>query len=241
MRAQERITGEAWPAPWLRHQHVTRYQWAASLAQGARMLDAACANAYGSVALLNGGARLVVGLDIALEAVREGRSTHGRERLALLLGDGTRLPFRDGAFDVFVSFETIEHVDDDHAYLAEARRVVRPDGIFLCSTPNRRLVNAGNTIHDRPFNPHHRREYTHGELAARLAPHFADVQWYGQSDYSRVYAKALAVVGRKWRTAGIRLHQLRKLSTIVFERAAKHRPFPLVATGEPEVLIALCR
>ena len=74
---------------------------------------------------------------------------------------------------------------DDAAYVAEARRVLRRGGAFLCSTPNRVLTNPGTT---KPFNPFHLREYTLPDPASRprrLAVTSDDIIWY--SDYSRGY------------------------------------------------------
>lgn len=237
--ARERVSANQWLPPWLRHQHITRYRWAAQFCTAARVLDAACANGYGSALLLEAGARFVAGADIAPEAIAEAARLH--RNLPLLVADGIRLPFHSAAFDVFVSFETVEHVRDDHAFVAEARRVVRQGGAFICSTPNRNLVNAGKSISDRPFNPFHVREYTRDELRRLLASQFATIEWFGQREYERTYVSALAMAGRVMQSAAVRLHQLRKLAGVPLESAQKHMPVPLVAGSETEVLIAVCR
>jgi len=47
------------------------------------------------------------------------------------------LPFADGAFDLVVSFETIEHIRPQREFLAEVRRVLAPEGMLLISSPNK--------------------------------------------------------------------------------------------------------
>lgn len=53
----------------------------------------------------------------------------------LVRGDGTRLPFRAGAFDVVVCSQVIEHFDDSEGALREAARVLAPGGTLLLSVP----------------------------------------------------------------------------------------------------------
>jgi SAM-dependent methyltransferase len=184
-------------------------------------------------------AKQVVSLDIAIDAVAEAHRTSAD--LKALLGDAARLPFADASFGVFVSFETIEHVSDDAAYVREARRVLRDGGTFLCSTPNRLLVNPGNTIADRPFNPYHLREYSAAELEAVLRIAFGSVEMLGQSRFTARYSRALAAIGRRWKMAGVRVHQLRKLAGLPFERRSRHEPFRSAPEEQPEVLVAVCR
>ena len=58
----------------------------------------------------------------------------GLANLAFLQADGTRLPFATGAFDAVLSHAVIEHVADADAYLAQARRVLKPGGWMYLST-----------------------------------------------------------------------------------------------------------
>ena len=238
MIVRERMEGGQWSPPWLYHQHVARYEWASRTFAAPAVLDAAAGTGYGSKKLA-GASRCVVSLDIAFAPLAEGKTaTPGLRALA---GDTTQLPFRDGAFDTFVSFETIEHVPDDDRYVREARRVTGKSGVFVCSTPNRRVVNPGNTIADKPFNRFHVREYDAGELQSLLRSAFSEVVMMGQSGFAVPYVRTLGVVGRRWRMAGVRLHQARKLLTMFLDKRERHEPRLLRAGEEPEVLIAICR
>lgn len=238
MLVKERLEEGQWVPPWLRHQHIARYEWARSFCQGGRVLDAACGSGYGSNVLR--AAAGVVSLDIAPEAIGAGRRSLGNQ-LRLLLGDTTRLPFRSGSFDTFVSFETIEHVLDDAAYVREARRVVKRGGVFICSTPNRAVVNPGNSIDDPPFNTFHVREYTLDELILLLRGAFGQVTTLGQRGFSGQWVNLLSWVGSRSRISAVRLHQLRKTATMPLERRAWHEPRRMGEREQPEVLIAVCR
>ncbi len=238
MLVKERLRAGQWVPPWLRHQHEARYEWACGWAKGATVLDAACGTGYGSRRLLDGGAARVIAMDISLEALLEGAWSGMR---TLACGSATSLPFPDAAFDLFVSLETIEHIQDDAAYLAEAARVLKRNGTFICSTPNRELLNPGRSLRDRPFNPFHVREYTAGELAAVLGRCFNNIAFFGQTPFPRWYVGMLHRVGKRVPMAAVRLHQIRKVMGIPAERRSRHLPVSLpLDHREPEVLIAVC-
>jgi SAM-dependent methyltransferase len=226
--------------PWVRAQHIERYRWASSLVAGLRVIDAACGAGYGSKMLADAGAERVDGFDVAAAAVRGAREAYGTTaRLRFDVADATRLPVPDHAYDLYVSFETIEHVEDDRALLAEAARVLKPGGKFVCSTPNRSLLDPGRTIADAPFNPHHVREYVQEEFDALLRTGFRHVEYLGQSQYSGQYVKWLGVIGERFPMAAVRLHQLRKLCSVPWQRASRCIPAEIEPAAEPEVLIAV--
>jgi 2-polyprenyl-3-methyl-5-hydroxy-6-metoxy-1,4-benzoquinol methylase/spore coat polysaccharide biosynthesis protein SpsF (cytidylyltransferase family) len=125
------------------------------------VLDVACGPGYGA-RLLGTKARLVVAADFATEAMALVRA--GDPDRPLVQADATRLGFRDKSFDAVISFETIEHVDD-HPYLAEMHRVLKPGGLFVLSTPQ-------NSLGHIPINAQHVREYSLEELTQTLSRHF---------------------------------------------------------------------
>jgi len=156
------------------------------------------------------------------------------------VADVTRLPSPDHAYDVFLSFETMEHVDDDTALLREAVRVLRPGGTFVCSMPNRRVTNPGIPITTKPYNSFHVREYTRSELEPVLNRFFPTVSFLGQSFNNQTYVGTLNSVGRWWPMLAVRIHQARKVLRAPLDKKDRHWPRPLGNRGEPEILVALC-
>src|SRR5438128_2513632 len=112
--------------------HASRYDFARPYVAGGSVLDVACGTGYGQ-ARLRRRARRVVGVDADLDAVRT--AARGDGVGPALVGDGARLPFGDGVFDVVTSFETLEHLDERDRFLSELRRVLKPDGVCVLSTP----------------------------------------------------------------------------------------------------------
>src|SRR5262249_10368600 len=162
----ERLTEKAWVAPWLRHEHTARYEWAAALAAGRTVADAACGTGYGARRLRAAGAARGDGYALSEEAIAGARRLPAAPGARFGAADVPRLPSPDHAYDVFFSFETIEHIADDLALLREAARVLKPGGTFVCSTPNRAVTNPGVPVTGRPYNHFHLRESTPPDLDA---------------------------------------------------------------------------
>lgn len=139
-------------------EHLARYLWATDLVRG-EVLDVACGTGYGSRLLAR--AASVSGVDRAEEAVALAR---GRVDGTFLVADVPPIPFADDCFDFVVSFETVEHIPEDGEFVREIRRVLRPGGRLLISTPNKDV----STVDGTPLNEWHIREYTLGSLKELL-------------------------------------------------------------------------
>jgi SAM-dependent methyltransferase len=159
----------------LLNEHMARYAFAARLSRGKRILDAACGAGYGSAELAQAG-QWVVGLDVSGDAVAHARAHYARPNLAFEQASCCELPHRDGAFDLVVAFEVIEHLEDWRGMLAEARRVLAPGGQFIVSTPNKLYYTESRGLHGA--NPFHVHEFTFGEFRAELEATFAHVSLF---------------------------------------------------------------
>jgi 2-polyprenyl-3-methyl-5-hydroxy-6-metoxy-1,4-benzoquinol methylase len=237
----ERISQNFRVPPWVRRQHIARYRWASCFTRGCKVIDAACGIGYGAKILLDRGAERIDGFDLSTEAIQTARVTYpNMEKLSFEKAGVTNLPISDHSYDVFVSMETIEHIENDTAFLKEARRVLKPNGKFICSTPNRKLTNPGTPISRRPFNPHHVREYTLRELESKLREQFHTIEFYGQTPYERAYTDFLEKLGKTLPRPTSRLHQIRKLVCAPWDNLDRHNPIPMPIYGEPEILLAVC-
>lgn len=160
----------------IRHEHLHRYAWCRELAHGKAVLDIACGEGYGS-AMLAEVAASVIGVDISPETIAHCRETYGHiDRLQFQLGDAAAIPLPDHSVDMVVSFETIEHHDRHVEMISEIRRVLRPDGILVISSPNRPVYSDKAGHH----NEFHVKELDFPELDDLLRRSFAQVRYYGQ-------------------------------------------------------------
>lgn len=173
--SEERLDPEAAPEASLQ-EHLARYLFAQERVSG-RVLDVACGAGYGTRLL---GA---VGVDLSKDALRAARNETDR----LVCSDALRLPF-GGTFDAVVSFETVEHVADPERFVEECRRVLRPGGVLLMSTPNRELWSPRTS---KPAQRHHVKEFSRKEFRTLLKS-FKDVELFGQLPMGRGAAAAFA-------------------------------------------------
>lgn len=84
----------------------------------------------------------------------------------------------DDSFDVVISFQVIEHIQNDRQFLAEIHRVLKPGGKAIITTPNIKMTLSRN--------PWHVREYTGEELKELASTIFSDVQMKGIAGNDKV-------------------------------------------------------
>ena len=119
-------------------QLIVRYAAARHLVAGKSVLDAACGEGFGSYLLNSWGAAHVLGIDIAEEAIARARRYFGSEHCEFLWGDVGELRRSVGRrnFDVIVSFDTIEHLEDPETFLRQLKTYLRDDTVLLVSYAN---------------------------------------------------------------------------------------------------------
>lgn len=146
---------------WFRRHEVV-YAAIAADCSGVAVLEAGCGEGYGAD-LLAGAARSVLALDYDATTVAHVRARYPRVDVAR--ANLVALPVPDGSVDVVVSLQVIEHLWEQERFLRECRRVLRPGGRLMVSTPNRITFSPGR---DTPLNPFHTRELDAAELSELL-------------------------------------------------------------------------
>ena len=113
----------------------------------------------------------------------------------LIIGDMTNSGLPSESFDLAVSVEVLEHVEDDEKFVSEVCRVLKPGGRFIMTTPN------GDFVENK--NPDHKRHYKRQQLNSLLEKYFTNVEV--------VYA----IAGGRYRKIGLKAWSLhRPLQTV---------------------------
>lgn len=178
LTGERTVPGVAEENYWFR-RHEAAYLALARHCADAVVLEAGCGEGYGAE-LLAGVARRVIAVDYDESATAHVRARY--PRVGVLRANLVLLPVRSGVVDVVASFQVIEHLWDQGGFLAECRRVLRPGGALLITTPNRLTFSPGLDV---PLNPFHTRELAADELrellvAAGLAVDFIGGLHHGE-------------------------------------------------------------
>jgi SAM-dependent methyltransferase len=165
-----KISGERVSSPaggfnptWQRH--VAAYELCEQFLGPGRVLDLGCGVGHSYSALAP---RATVGVDVDAAALA------GQER-ETVVADMRELPFGDGTFASVLSVHSIEHVPDPERVLAEAARVLEPDGTAVFVTPNRLTFARPDEIID----PYHYVEFDTAQLRALCEARFKQVELRG--------------------------------------------------------------
>ena len=177
------FTGERY-LPWvddsiINYEHLHRYRFATELTRGKKVLDLACGEGYGSFMLAEE-ANEVIGIDIDEATIKHASSRYEKENLRFIKGSITDIPIKEEkTFDVIVCFEALEHIKEHDELMREVKRLLKTDGIFIVSTPNKYTYTDEAGFR----NPFHLKELYFDEFKALLKDHFTHTTLYGQKVY----------------------------------------------------------
>lgn len=158
------ITGERtvpgiWHENYWFRRHEVVYLRLVPLVAGKDVLEAGCGEGYGAH-LLTADAKSLHALDY--DDYATGHVHAAYPQVPVLRANLVQLPYANESFDVVVSLQTIEHLWNQEAFVAECLRVLRPGGTMVISTPN--------TLTFPPGNMYHPKELTSDELRSLLEP-----------------------------------------------------------------------
>jgi SAM-dependent methyltransferase len=157
------------------YDHLARYRFAERHMVNKSVIDMGCGAGYGAHSLAKV-ACSVLGVDLSVEAVAHAAERYQASNLHYEVGDVGNLPYEDESFEAAVSFEVIEHLERPEELLCEVKRLLKKDGVFAVSTPNKQTYsNDRNRV-----NSYHLSEMYPLEFQELLERYFEHVQIYWQ-------------------------------------------------------------
>ncbi|HVS90639.1 MAG TPA: class I SAM-dependent methyltransferase [Mucilaginibacter sp.] len=152
-------------------EHLHRYALVMPFAEDKVVLDIACGEGYGSK-LIASKAREVIGVDIDGETIKTAQSKYKASNLSYKQGSADKMPIPDSSVDLVASFETIEHHDKHDEMMQEVKRVLKPGGSLIISSPEK----TGEVS----FNEFHVKELTFNEFKGLISKYFKYHKFYNQ-------------------------------------------------------------
>jgi len=157
-------------------RHLFPYDFAKDkLQKSSFVLDVGCGEGYGTD-LLSKYVSRIIGIDVDRNIIKHASDKYKSKNCSFKTYDGIKIPYKDNTFNAVVSFQVVEHISDDAGYISEVYRVLKKNGIFIVTTPNRTYRLMPN---QRPWNTSHIREYHHSGFEKLLKNKFSDVNVWG--------------------------------------------------------------
>ncbi len=154
------------------------YEWALQYVKGKRIADIGCADGYGTQSYASH-VDSVIGVDYSEPTLKVAREKYKHlNNLSFISGKVPPLPLESNSLDVITAFQFIEHIEDRAGFMKDVMRVLKPGGIFLCTTPNNKMSIARN-----PFHVH---EYTFAEMEKEAGAIFTSIELWGVQGSERV-------------------------------------------------------
>jgi ubiquinone/menaquinone biosynthesis C-methylase UbiE len=154
------------------------YEWAIQHVKGKKIADIGCADGYGTQSYAVH-VESVIGVDYSEPTLIKAREKYSHlKNLSFISGKVPPLPLESNSMDVITAFQFIEHIEDRAGFMKDVMRVLKPGGIFLCTTPNNKMSIARN-----PFHVH---EYTFAEMQKEAGGIFPEIELWGVQGSERV-------------------------------------------------------
>lgn len=156
------------------YDRITGYAFVRRYAAGKTVLDIRRDEAGPGVQLLTEAANSVTVLVGSREAVERARTLYSVSGVRYESTELPTLPQSDGGLDVVVALQMIEHLESPEELIEEARRVLKPDGVMIVSTPDKQVRS-----NERNHQPHPSEMYVQ-EFREMLDRHFGSVSLHRQ-------------------------------------------------------------
>jgi ubiquinone/menaquinone biosynthesis C-methylase UbiE len=160
--------------------HAAKYEMAVTFCERKTVLDCACGGGFGSDILARVATK-VYGIDSDPNVLADANYFYPAANIEFMLGDARKLTLPDNSVDVAISVETIEHFVEQDEFMAELKRVVRPGGTIMITTPDHDVNMQLGVYNSKHRHGHgHPAELTFPQFDALVRKYFSSPEYFGQ-------------------------------------------------------------
>ena len=152
-------------------EHLHRYSIVNEYIKDKVVLDIACGEGYGSN-LMSNKASFIYGVDIDTMCVNKAKIKYQKSNIKFFEGNTSKIPLINNSIDVIVSFETIEHHEFHVEMMLEFKRVLKPNGLLIISTPDKLHYSDSRKY----YNEYHVKELYKQEFNDLISNYFSKIQ-----------------------------------------------------------------
>ena len=154
---------------------LTRYNWAATFCEDKDVLEIACGAGIG-LGMLAKNAKTVIGGDIDPVVLKYGKEHYKNRSIQVIELNACKMKLADNSVDVAICFEATYYFPSIAEFLTELVRVLRPGGVFLCSSVNCQWHGFNPSPHSLQYHsvPEMRDALKNVEFAAEFYACFED-------------------------------------------------------------------
>lgn len=160
-------------------EHLHRYAIVLEMVKDKNVLDIACGEGYGTN-ILSKKAKHITGVDIDQPTIEKAKNKYKSTNIEFVCSSALHTPFPDNNFELITCFETIEHLDNHSSFIKELKRILRPDGVLIISTPEKSVYS------DLPGykNPFHIKELYGHEFKSLIRSYFNNSSFFTQYSFT---------------------------------------------------------
>lgn len=125
----------------IRCDHLGRYKFANNfILDNDNILDLACGIGYGSFIMSQNKNINITSIDISQDAIDYANKYYKNDKINFVCSDCFKADLKNKSFNKIISFETIEHIEEDIKLLNLYHNILKDDGLLILSTPNELLM-----------------------------------------------------------------------------------------------------
>jgi len=98
--------------------------------------------------------KFVTAIDTSKDMINYANSTFKEKNINFTVMDGQGLRFKKNSYDFVLSFDVLEHIPNVGKHLKEVAKVLKPNGYYLLSTPNKLISLPFTILQNKSFTKH---------------------------------------------------------------------------------------